>query len=67
MRLLDIAQVDLKKWSSEGTTSTDRRYTASNISGNEILALYAQVNPEKAVALQKEFASNAKSSTARQF
>jgi hypothetical protein len=62
MRLLDIALVDLKKWSSEGTTSTDRRYTAS-ILGNEILALYAQVNPEKAVALQKEFASNAKSST----
>jgi hypothetical protein len=63
MRLLDIALVDLKKWSSEGTTSTDRRYSASTLR-NEILALCAQVNPEKAIALQKEFSSNVKSSTA---
>ena len=62
MRLLDIAQVDLKKWSSEESTSMDR-YTAS-VLRNEILALYAELNPEKAVALQKEFSSNAKSSTA---
>jgi len=63
MRLLDIAQLDLKKWSSEGTTNTDQRYTVS-ILRNEILALYAQLNPGKAIALQKEFSGDAKSSTA---
>ena len=63
MRLLDIALVDLKKWGSEGTTSTDQRYTVS-IFRNEILALYAQLNPEKAIALQKEFSGDAKSSSA---
>lgn len=63
MRLLDIALVDLKKWNSEGTTTTNQRYTASSLR-NEILAVYAQVNSEKAVALQKEFSADAKSSTA---
>lgn len=62
MRLLDVALVDLKKWNSE-ETSTNRRYAAS-ILRNEILALYAQVNPEKAIALQKEFSSDTKSSSA---
>jgi len=60
MRLLDIALVDLKKWDSKETTSTEQRHTASRLR-NEILALYAQVNPDKAVALEKEFSGDPKS------
>ncbi len=45
-----------------GNNNSDQRHTASTLR-NEILALYARVNPEKAVALQKEFSGDTKSAT----
>lgn len=61
-RFLDIALIDLKQWTSAEKTSTYEQHTASALR-NEVLALYAQVNPKKAAVLQKEFLAEARSRT----
>ena len=61
-RFLDIALSDLKQWTSDEKTSRYEKHTASALR-NEVLALYAQVNPKKAAVLQKEFLAEARSRT----
>ena len=61
-RILDIALVDLKQWTSAEKTSTYQQHTASALR-NDVLALYAQVDPKKAAVLQKEFLAEGRSRT----
>ncbi|HKO42689.1 MAG TPA: hypothetical protein VJU84_05340 [Pyrinomonadaceae bacterium] len=61
-RFLDIALGDLKQWTSAEKTSTYEQHTASALR-NEVLALYAQLNPKKAAVLRKEFLAEARSRT----
>ena len=63
VRLLDVALRDLKQWGSEDRAGWYQRHTAVELR-NEVLALYARVDPEKTAALQKEFQPEAKSTTA---
>jgi hypothetical protein len=60
VHLLDIALHDLKQWGSEEKAKWHQRNTAATLR-NEVLALYASLDPEKAMALQKEFQSSAES------
>jgi hypothetical protein len=62
MRLLDVAMGDLKQWASEDKANSYQRYVAATLR-NEVLALYAVLDPQKAIAQQKEFQAYAKSST----
>src|SRR5262249_42516523 len=54
IRLLDVALGDLKQWAAEHEESSYHQYTAARLR-NEVLALYAVLDPEKAIALQKTF------------
>ena len=53
VRFLDVALGDLKQWASEDEASWYQRHTAATLR-NEVLALYARLDPEKAVGLEKE-------------
>jgi hypothetical protein len=61
-QLLDLALGDVNKWGSADKARWYQRHTAANLR-NEVLAVYARVDPEKTIALQKEFRTAAKSST----
>jgi hypothetical protein len=60
VHLLAIALGDIKKWGSEDKASWYQRHTAEELR-NDVLALYAKLDPEKATALQKEFQAEAES------
>ncbi len=60
VRLLGIALRDLKEWDSEDKASWRQRHTAATLL-NEVLAAYAVLDPEKAIAVQKEFQAGAES------
>ncbi|MEP6707285.1 MAG: hypothetical protein ABJC05_07185 [Pyrinomonadaceae bacterium] len=60
VRLLEVALRDLKEWGSADKANWRQRNTAAALS-NEILAVYALVDPEKAVVRQKEFQAAAES------
>jgi len=60
-QLLDLALDHLNKWSSADKAGRYQRHVAATLR-NEVMAVYAQVDPEKAIALQKEFRAAAKSS-----
>ena len=60
VHLLAIALGDIKKWGSEDKASWYQRHTAGELR-NDLLALYAKLDPEKATALQKEFQAEAES------
>ena len=59
-RLLDMALIDLKQLISEEKTSTYKRHIGSTLR-DDVLALYAQVDPKKAAVLQKEFLAESRS------
>lgn len=63
VRLLEIMLHDVKAWGSDDKAGWRQRNTAATLR-NEILAVYARVDPEKAVALQQEFQAEEKSTTA---
>lgn len=60
-QLLDLALSDVNKWGSADKARWYQRHTAANLR-NEVLAVYARVDPEKTIALQKEFRTAANSS-----
>jgi hypothetical protein len=60
IRLLGITLRDLKEWSSDAKTSRYRRHAAATLR-NEVLAIYARIDPEKTMTLQKEFQAEAES------
>lgn len=60
IRLLDLALVDLKQWASKDKAGWYQRHTAATFR-NDVLALYARWEPEKAMAVQKELQAEAKS------
>ncbi len=62
VRLLDIALRHVKEWESEDKASWRQRNTAATLR-NEVLAVYAVLDSEKAMGLQKEFQDETKSST----
>lgn len=60
IRLLDVALRDLKQWGSEDKASWHQRNTAADLR-NDVLAVYANLDPEKATALQKASQAEAES------
>src|SRR5437870_5143140 len=62
IRLLDVALGDLKEWGSKDKASWYQRHTATELR-NEVLAVYAKLDPEKATAQLKEFQAAAESTT----
>jgi hypothetical protein len=60
VRLLGVALRDLKEWGSDDKAGWYQRHTAATLR-NEVLALYAQFDPEKTTTLQKEFQAEAES------
>jgi hypothetical protein len=62
VRLLEVALHSVKEWGSADQASWYQRNTAATLR-NEVLAVYAVVDPEKATALQKEFQAAAESTT----
>jgi hypothetical protein len=60
--LLDLSLRDLKQWESEDKATWYQRHTAGTLR-NEVLAVYAKLDPEKATALQKNFRADSESST----
>ena len=62
VRLLGLALRDVKEWGSEDKASWFQRNTAATLR-NEVLAVYAKLDPEKTTALQKEFQAEAKSTS----
>jgi len=60
VRLLEVALRDVKEWGYEDKASWYQRHTAATLR-NEVLALYARVDPEKATAQQKEFQAEVES------
>ena len=62
-QLLDLALNDLNKWGSADKASRYQRQTAATLR-NEVMAVYARVDPEKTIALQKEFRESAAKSSA---
>src|SRR5258707_1757883 len=54
VRLLDVALSNVKEWGSEDKARWYQRHTAATLR-NEVLAVYAKLDPEKATALQREF------------
>lgn len=63
VRLLEVALRNVKEWGSEGKASWHQRHTAATLR-NEVLAVYARVDPERTAALHKEFQAEEKSTTA---
>lgn len=63
VRLLEVMLSDVKAWGSAEKAGWRQRNTAATLR-NEILAVYARVDPEKTVALQQEFQADEKSTTA---
>ncbi len=63
VRLLEVALRDSKDWGSADKASWYQRHTAAELR-NDVLAVYAKLDPEKVIALQKEFQADAKSTTA---
>ncbi|MDT5062421.1 MAG: hypothetical protein QOH63_2880 [Acidobacteriota bacterium] len=62
IRLLDIALSKLKAWEASEKARWGRRYKAATLR-TEVLSAYAKFDSKKALALQKESASKADSST----
>jgi hypothetical protein len=62
VRLLGVALRDASEWGSEERAGWYQRHTAATLR-NEVLSVYARVDPEKTAALQKEFRAAAKSTT----
>jgi hypothetical protein len=60
VRLLEVALRGVKEWGSEDKAGWYQRHTATTLR-NEVLAVYALVDPEKAIVRQKEFQSAAES------
>ena len=60
VRLLGIALRDLKEWGSDDKAGWYQRHTAATLR-NEVLALYARLDPEKTTTLEKEFQAEAES------
>ncbi len=60
VRLLGVALRGVKEWGSEDKAGWYQRHTAETLRG-EILAVYARVDSEKTMALQKEFQAEEKS------
>jgi hypothetical protein len=60
IHLLAVALGDIKRWGSEEKATWYQRHTAAELR-NDVLALYAKLDPEKATALQKEFQAEAAS------
>ncbi len=60
VRLLGVALRDVKEWGSEEKASWYQRYTAKTLR-SEVLTVYARVDPERAMSLQKEFQAEEKS------
>ena len=54
VRLLELVLIDLKEWGSAENASWQQRNMAASLR-NEALAVYALVDSEKALVLQKEF------------
>ena len=59
-QLLDLSLSDINKWGSADKASSYQRHLAATLR-NEVMAVYARVDPEKTIALQKEFQTAAKS------
>jgi hypothetical protein len=62
VRLLELTLRNVKEWGSEDKASWYQRHTAATLR-NEVLAVYAKVDPEKATTLQKEFQAESESTT----
>jgi hypothetical protein len=62
-QLLDLALNDLNKWGSADKASRYQGQTAATLR-NEVMAVYARIDPEKTIALQKEFRESAAKSSA---
>lgn len=62
VRLLEIALRHVKGWGAEDKASWRQRDTAATLR-SEVLAVYAVLDSEKAVALQNEFQEEAKSTS----
>ncbi len=62
VRLLDIALRHVKEWDSKDKASWRQRHMAATLR-REVLAVYAVLDSEKAMALQKEFQEGAKSTS----
>ena len=60
VRLLELALRNIKEWGSEDKASWYQRHTAATLH-NEVLAVYAKLDPERAMALQREFQAEAES------
>jgi len=60
VRLLEVALRNVKEWGSEDKASWYQRHTAATLR-NEVLAVYAKLDQEKATALQKEFQAQSES------
>ena len=60
VRLLELALHNVKEWGSQDKATWYQRHTAATLR-NEVLALYAKLDQERATALQKEFQAEADS------
>lgn len=60
VRLLEVALRDVNEWGLEDKAKWRQRNTAATLR-NEILAVYAVLDPEKATTLQKEFQAGSES------
>jgi hypothetical protein len=60
IRTLDLALSDLKTWTSDEKTGWSKRQTAATLR-SEVLVVYASLDPEKVIALQKEFQAQSES------
>jgi hypothetical protein len=62
LRLLEVALRDLRDWGSENTATGSQKHRAEALR-NEVLAVYAGLDPERAATLQKEYAAETEGST----
>ena len=62
-QLLDLCLGELNKWNSADKASQYQQQTAASLR-NEVMAVYARVDPEHTIALQKEFRESAAKSSA---
>lgn len=63
VRLLEVGLRDLQNWGSAEKASWYQQRTAAELR-NDVLAVYAKLDPEKVIALRKEFQAATKSPTA---
>ncbi len=63
IRMLEIGLRDSQEWGSADTASWHQRHSAAELRNN-VLAVFAKLDPQKVIALQKEFQTAAKSTSA---